>query len=253
MGLVALVGGGTGCGIGAAVTRSVLITGASRGIGRASAEAFLAAGWRVLAVSRSPCPVAGVAYLELDLCTDGAEERVAAFVDAQLGGEPSVLSVVHNAAMLASDRADALDAEQLRRSLELNVVVPARLNRVLLPRMAPGSSVLYVGSTLSEKAVAGVASYATSKHALAGLMRATCQDLAGRDIHTACVCPGFTETEMLVDRAGGDRQLLASLAELSCFGRLIEPSEIAALLRFAAEHPVINGAMLHANLGQVER
>eukprot|EP01043_Picozoa_sp_COSAG02_P056833 COSAG02_NODE_6801_length_3352_cov_170.007378_3_plen_92_part_00 len=52
----------------------------------------------------------------------------------------------------------------------------------------------FVGSTLSEKAVANTASYVTAKHAMVGLMRATCQDLAAAaaPVHTALVCPGFT-------------------------------------------------------------
>ena len=46
---------------------------------------------------------------------------------------------------------------------------------------------------------------------------------------------------------------MAAVASMSAFGRLIEPAEIAATLLFAAEHPVLNGAVVHANLGQVER
>jgi 3-oxoacyl-[acyl-carrier protein] reductase len=68
--------------------------------------------------------------------------------------------------------------------------------------MGPGSSVLYVGSTLSEKAVPGSFSYVVSKHAQLGMMRATCQDLMGTGIHTAMVCPGFTDTEMLRNHLG---------------------------------------------------
>jgi NAD(P)-dependent dehydrogenase (short-subunit alcohol dehydrogenase family) len=233
--------------------RNVLITGASRGIGRASAERFLAQGWRVFTISRSPCPIAGTRWLEADLCAADLEDRLGAWLDAELAEGPQVLCVVHNAATLIPDSSAQLDPGTLRDVLELNVVAPTRINRVVIPRMAPGSSVLYIGSTLSEKAVAGVASYVLSKHALAGLMKSTCQDLAGRGIHTACICPGFTKTEMLLDRAGGDPGLLDSLGALSTFNRLIEPAEIAALIGFAAEHPVINGAMLHGNLGQIER
>lgn len=235
--------------------RVAIITGASRGIGQASAEAFSRSGWRVLALSRSACPVEGVNSLAVDLGDPSLEvdAKIDAWLRAELGEEPGVRCLVHNAATLISDGAMAVDPDQLRTVLELNVVAPTRLNRVARPHLGPGSSVLYVGSTLGVKAVAGVASYVMSKHAVVGLMRSTCQDLAGTGVHTACVCPGFTRTEMLVDRAGGDESILASLGELSTFGRLIEPEEIADLLRFAAEHPVINGSVLHGNLGQVER
>ena len=117
--------------------------------------------------------------------------------------------------------------------------------------MGAGSCILYVGSTLSEKAVPGSFSYVVSKHAIVGMMRGTCQDLAGTGIHTACVCPGFTDTEMLREHVPDDA--MASVSAMSAFGRLIEPAEVAATLLFAAENPVLNGAVLHANLGQVER
>ena len=233
------------------MSKIALITGASQGIGRACAEALMAGGWQVLTLSRKPCTVPGVVHLSQDLIASDAPSQVGDFIAAHIPNGATIC-VVHNAAMLIPDSATALDPDILRKTIELNVVVPGWLNRLLVPRMAPGSSIVFVGSTLSEKAVAGVASYVTSKHAVAGLMRSTCQDLAGTGIHTACVCPGFTATEMLLTRAGNNAEVLESLGKMSTFGRLIEPAEIAAVVKMAAEQPVINGAMLHANLGQVE-
>ena len=94
--------------------------------------------------------------------------------------------------------------------------------------------------------------YVTSKHAIVGMMRATCQDLANTGIHTVCVCPGFTDTEMLRTHVGQDEEILKSIASLSTFNRLINPEEIAAAIQFAAKNPVMNGAVMHANLGQIE-
>jgi NAD(P)-dependent dehydrogenase (short-subunit alcohol dehydrogenase family) len=119
--------------------------------------------------------------------------------------------------------------------------------------MGTGSSILYVGSTLSEKAVANTASYVTSKHAVVGLMRATTQDLIGEKIHSAAVCPGFTATEMLLTHLGDNDEVRAFLEGMSAFHRLIEPKEIAKTLLFCAQNPVINGSVIHANLGQVEQ
>ena len=116
----------------------------------------------------------------------------------------------------------------------------------------PSSAIIYLGSTLAEKAVANSFSYVTSKHAVIGMMRATCQDLDGTGIHTACVCPGFTDTEMLQVHLGDDEDVLAGITKLSTFGRLITPEEIAATICFAALNPVVNGSVIHANLGQIE-
>ena len=66
------------------------------------------------------------------------------------------------------------------------------------------------------------------------------------------VCPGFTDTEMLRNHLGNNEALLTEIGSMNSFGRLIEPEEIASLLLWSHRNPVINGAVLHANLGQRE-
>jgi 3-oxoacyl-[acyl-carrier protein] reductase len=163
-----------------------------------------------------------------------------------------VVALVHNACQMRKDNAMDCDSDDLTAVLQTNVVAANSLNQALLPLMPRGSSVLYLGSTLAEKAVAGAYSYVISKHAVVGMMRATCQDLMGRGIHTACICPGFTDTEMLRTHLGNDQAVLADMASLNSFNRLIEPGEIAGLIVWAHENPVINGSVLHAHLGQKE-
>jgi len=233
------------------MSRIAFITGASRGIGRATAAWFADRDYRVVTASRSPCDVDGVEHHTLDFLADDFEANAQAVVDG-LNVDNAVIALVHNAAGMAKDTALTTSAAELQRLLFLNVVAPTVLNRLLFPKMAAGSSILYVGSTLSEKAVAGTSSYVVSKHALAGLAKSTCQDLDGSGVHTACVCPGFTDTEMLREHVGHDEGILEALGGMSTMGRLIQPDEIAATLGFCAEHPVINGAILHANLGQKE-
>ena len=74
----------------------------------------------------------------------------------------------------------------------------------------------------------------------------------GRGVHTACICPGFTDTEMLRSHLGNDQAVLADMASLNSYNRLIEPGEIAGLILWAHENAVINGSVLHAHLGQKE-
>ena len=120
-------------------------------------------------------------------------------------------------------------------------------------KLAELSSILYLGSTLSEKAVANSYSYSTLKHAVIGLMRATTQDLApNRKIHSCCICPGFTKTKMLLEHIR-DTNILKEITKINSHNRLIEPKEISEFLYFCSQTPVINGAILHANLGQIER
>lgn len=229
----------------------LVITGGSKGIGLATARLFLERGAKVVNLARTPCALPGVLHLPADLASEGFlrphEETLARAAEAS-----DRVVLVHNAATMASDEAGRVDEAALATSLAVGVVAPALLNRVLVPRMRRGSAVVYVGSTLSEKAVAGLFSYVTTKHAVIGMMRATCQDLLGHGIHTVCVCPGVTDTEMLRQRAAGRPEVLDALRAMTGEGRLIEPAEIARVIASCADQPVLNGAIVHANLGQRE-
>jgi NAD(P)-dependent dehydrogenase (short-subunit alcohol dehydrogenase family) len=230
--------------------KCLLITGASAGIGLATARRFRAEGWRIVNLSRRPCAVDEAINLASDL---GDPEFLTPLRDRlrELLDGAERIALVHNAASLLSDTVAATTSDSLRAVFEINLVAPNTLNAFVLPFMRPGSSIVYVGSTLGEKAVPGSFSYVISKHALIGMMRATCQDLAGTGIHTTCVCPGFTDTEMLRTHVPSD--VLPAISGMSAFGRLIHPEEIAETIWWSAANAVINGGVIHANLGQVER
>jgi NAD(P)-dependent dehydrogenase (short-subunit alcohol dehydrogenase family) len=230
---------------------TAIITGASVGIGRATAAAFLAEDFQVYNLSRRPCPVPGVENLSCDLASAVSVSQACKTLAAAIIASDTV-ALVHNASQMLKDSATDCDSDSLRHVLETNVVGINSLNQRLLPQLPSGSSVLYVGSTLSEKAVPNTFSYVVSKHAQLGIMRATCQDLMGRGVHTALVCPGFTDTEMLRTHLGEDPGVERMIAGMNSFNRLIDPAEIAELIRWAHHNPVINGAVLHANLGQRE-
>jgi 3-oxoacyl-[acyl-carrier protein] reductase len=231
--------------------RAAIITGASSGIGLATAQAFLADGWQVACVSRRRCPESAVMSVEADLLAPGGAKAAAVALRAWLPAGATV-SLVHNAAKLVTDSAFAVDSEAFVSTLQLQVVVPAQLNTLLGSAFSPGSSILYVGSTLSLKGVAGFTSYVTSKHAVVGLMRATSQDGGPRQVHSACILPGLTQTEMLDMRAKGGGVDLAALEKKNLFGRLVQPSEVASVIVFCATNPTVNGAVIRADLGQVE-
>ncbi len=230
--------------------KTMVITGASKGIGYQTALKFLEDGYRVINLSRSPAADDRIENHSIDLSYSDADEQVNELMELLLTeGE---ICLVHNAAKMINDSARDSATEEFREMMNINVIAPHIVNQAVLRFMQPGSSVIYIGSTLSEKAVANTYSYVTSKHAIVGMMRATCQDLSNTGIHTVCVCPGFTDTEMLRTHVGQDEEILKSIASLSTFNRLINPEEIAAAIQFAAKNPVMNGAVMHANLGQIE-
>jgi NAD(P)-dependent dehydrogenase (short-subunit alcohol dehydrogenase family) len=228
----------------------LLITGASAGIGLHTAEIFHRAGYQVINLSRRRCPLDFVNHINCDLSEPGFIEDIAVQISSTLKNAERIV-LIHNAAKLTNDSAKETPSNQLREVIEINLVAPNSLNFYAIPFMPTGSSILYVGSTLAEKAVPGSFSYVTTKHAMIGMMRSTCQDLAGQGIHTACICPGFTDTEMLREHVPEDA--MQAIASMSAYDRLVHPNEIGNALLWAADNPVINGSVLHANLGQIER
>lgn len=234
------------------MNKCAVISGASKGIGKATAALLIDEGYRVINISRSACDVAGVINLAIDMTAiywlrESGDELL------DKVGQPDELVVVHNAAVLLKDTIETVSVEQFQEVLMLNVTAPAALSGLLRPLMGEGSSVLFISSTLGHKAVANSCTYVTSKHALIGLMRSACQDLAGTGIHTAAICPGFTDTEMLRSHIGTDPVVEQSITSTIAMGRLIEPAEIAKVIVFCAQNPVVNGAVIDANLGQIEQ
>lgn len=227
----------------------LVISGGSRGIGLATITSFAGRGYEVVNLSRNPPPVDGITHIGVDMSSAQWNDGVSSQLEKKLADAKTVV-LVHNAAILAKDSVVDIGADTLQSVLQLNVIAASQLNQLVLPMMKPGSSILYVNSTLGEQAVANTCSYVVSKHAQLGLMKSTCQDLFGRGIHTAAICPGFTDTEMLRDHVGNDQGVLNHFATQNAFGRLLEPKEIADTLWFCSQHPAINGSVIHANLGQ---
>ncbi len=231
--------------------KTLVITGASSGIGLETAKVFQNEDYSIVNLSRKKIPLDGATHLETDLSDNKALKSSLNKV-VNLVKDSDQICLVQNASNMASDNVGEIDADQMRGVFEVNLVAPAILNRSLLPFMKAGSSIIYIGSTLSEKAVPHMASYVTSKHAMVGLMRSTCQDLFGKFVHTVCVCPGATRTEMLLEYVGGDESALKPMAETLSEQRLIEPVEIARTILFCAQNSVVNGSVIHANLGILE-
>ena len=232
------------------MSKLAIITGASSGIGQATAECFLRAGWKVVSIARRTCPVDGVESIEADLSLQASFETIKSEL-APFMEDAECICLVHNAGISCNDTVRDVEQEMFTKIWDVNVSAPGQLNKIVMPHMSAGSSIIYIGSTLSEKAVSNAFSYTVSKHAIIGMMRATCQDLADSGIHTAAICPGATDTAML--RQVCDDEVLQSIMNMSAYKRLARPEELAKLIYQAAETPIINGSVIHANLGQIER
>ena len=146
---------------------TIVITGASKGIGKATAARFVANGDRVINISRSPSDIQGIENVPIDLAGPGAIDSV----DDLVNNLPfDDIHLIHNAARLVNDSIRDVDAESFKAIININIIAPQILNQAILPKMAEGSSIIYIGSTLSEKAVANSYSYVSTKHAMVGMM-----------------------------------------------------------------------------------
>jgi NAD(P)-dependent dehydrogenase (short-subunit alcohol dehydrogenase family) len=209
-------------------TRSAVVTGASSGIGLAIAHDLVGAGWHVLGLSRSrgglsdaatwvPCDLADV------ISTDEAVREVR---EATAGG---VHAIIHAAGLQYSAGVADLKPEQGERMWAVHVRAAELVVSGLVGSMVDGGRIVLVGSR-TMTGVAGKSQYAATKAALAAMARAWAAELAPRRITVNVVAPGPTRTAMLDDP---NRSSVPPV--VPPLGRLVEPSEVAALTRFLLE------------------
>ena len=234
---------------------TALVTGASRGIGRAVAEALAAAGARVVGTATT---VAGARALEEALGGNASgaalDLRDPASVDALLADlaerkrTPSIL--VNNAGLARDNLLLRMKDAEWDEVFAANLAGVFRLTRGCLKGMlrARAGRVISLSSVVAFTGNPGQANYAAAKAGLVGFTRALALEVGARGITVNCVAPGFIDTDMT--RAIDDKRRAALLARIP-LGRLGAAGEVAAAVRFLAgpEGAYITGQTLHVNGG----
>ncbi|MES2124751.1 MAG: SDR family oxidoreductase [Gemmatimonadota bacterium] len=210
---------------------TVLVTGASRGIGAATALRFAATGARVVRMARSAMPpLAGAVDIRVDLA-DPADRRRALEEASAAAGTPDI--IVSNAgAFLLAPLAETTD-ELLREQLAVNLEAPLAVARHFLPAMiARGSGVhVLIGSIADWHALPGNAAYAASKFGARGLHEVLLEECRDSGVRCTLISPGATNTAVW-DPLDPDRRTdLPNRAEMLC------PDDVAAAIQFAATQP----------------
>jgi NADP-dependent 3-hydroxy acid dehydrogenase YdfG len=218
--------------MGALEGKTAIVTGASSGIGAATAAALRREGARVAGGARRAERIDADVALEVDV-TD--PESCARFVEravADLGG----LDILVNAAGLAlgRDPFDRSTEEDERRVLETNVNGLLRITRLALPHVRDGGHIVNIGSIAGRQAYPNGASYVTSKFAVRGFTYALREDLLGRPIRITTVDAGLVETEFSIVRFRGDEEQAKSVYQGL---DPITPAEVADCILFALTRP----------------
>lgn len=239
--------------------RTLVLTGASRGIGHATVKRFSSAGWRVITLSRHPFPEdcpwdAGPEdHLQVDLSNAADVVRGIEELKSRLHG--GVLNALVNNAGISpkgekGERLSSLntDIDAWNQVFAVNFFAPVLLARGLLDELrADGGSIVNVTSIAGSRVhpFAGTA-YATSKAALVSLTREMAADFAPHGIRVNAIAPGEIKTSIL------SPETEEKLAPTIPMRRLGTPEEVAKTIYFlcSEQSSYVNGAEIHINGGQ---
>ena len=238
--------------------RTMLLTGASRGIGHATVKRFSAAGWRVITCSRHPfpenCPweMGPEDHIQVDLAdSENTLEAIAEIRSRLANGRLDAL--VNNAGISpkgpGGTRLGSIETEvaDWQKVFQVNFFAPVMLARGLIAELENAR-----GSVVNVTSIAGSrvhpfagAAYATSKSALAGLTREMAADFGPRGIRVNAISPGEIDTSIL---SPGTDKLVAQIP----LRRLGTPEEVAKAIYFLCtdQSSYVNGAEIHINGGQ---
>lgn len=217
--------------------RKAVVTGASRGIGEATARLMAAAGAEVLAVARSAEALAALARsaqegrihpLAIDLAAAGAAEQVMAEATARLG---TVDILVNNAGITRDTLLLRMSEEDWDSVFNLNLrsafLLTQKVTRVMLK--ARKGAVVNVGSVVGQIGNAGQANYSAAKAGLEAFTKSCAREFASRQIRVNAVAPGFIDTEMTQKVSQEAKDSLLSQVPL---GRAGTPDDVAEVILF---------------------
>ena len=239
--------------------KKALITGATRGIGRAVSEALLERGARVIglyggnqeaAEAMAGANVRHGERLRLHQI-DVSDFQITASLFAQIEAEWDTLDFLVNNAGIRRDAVLAMMREEdWRRVIDVNLTGGYVMSRCALPLMLKQKfgRIVFITSPMGHLGFAGQTNYAASKAGQVGLMKSLCKEVAKRKITVNCVSPGFIATDFLADLPEAQVKDYKKMVPAGRFGTPAEVAE-AVLFLLGDRAAYINGAVLEVTGG----
>ena len=233
-----------------------LVTGATRGIGEAIAQALAMAGATVIGTATTDEGAAkissslagnGGAGIRLDVTDAAAVAAAIADIETRFG---AITILVNNAGITRDNLLLRMKDDEWDAIMATNLKPAFRLAKAVLRGMmkARHGRIIQIGSVVGTSGNPGQANYSAAKAALLGFTKSLAQEVGSRNITVNCVAPGFIDTDMTKALADAQRQALLGRIPL---GRLGTPADIASAVAFLASPQAgyITGATLHVNGG----
>ncbi|MCL2896371.1 SDR family oxidoreductase [Brenneria tiliae] len=237
--------------------RVAIVTGASRGIGRAAAERLARDGLAVIinyagneaaareAVDAIAAAGGEVKAFKADVANEAQVEALFDFTEQEFGG---VDVTVNSAGLMTTKPVVDFTMEEFDRMHAVNVRGTFLVSREAARRMRAGGAIINISTSAERQALPAYGPYAMSKGAVEGLNLILARELKGRDITVNAVGPGPVATELFLN--GKDEALVERIASFNPFNRIGQPPEIAEVISFlAGPARWINGQTIFVNGG----
>lgn len=229
------------------MSRVVLVTGGSRGIGLAVARRFADMGDRVAVTYHTSPPPEGLFGVKCDVTSTESVDAAFAAIEAELGPVEVLVSnagITHDGLLLRMSEADFTSV------IDANLTAAYRVTKRAAQGMlrARKGRIVLVSSVVGLLGSAGQTNYAASKAGLVGFARSVARELGSRSITCNVVAPGPVETDMT---AALDEKRLAAITDAVPLGRMASPDEIAGVVAFlaSADAAYITGAVIPVDGG----